>query len=218
MSPEQGRASRRPAHQAADLLLLLSFFVSGASALVYQVGWQRALYAHIGVDMDSVTIIVSVFMLGIGLGGMLGGWLADVVPAQRLRLYAAIELAIGLFGLGSLSLLPIVTGLFPPEAGAAGSALGCFLFLLLPTTLMGMTLPLLTMAFDERRGNIGISVGSLYFTNTLGAATGAALVPFFLLPAWPLPQVIAIAVAGNVAVMLCAALAALTLRRAPVPA
>ena len=47
-----------------NMLLLLSFFISGSSALMYQVSWQRALYALIGVDMDSITIIVSVFMLG----------------------------------------------------------------------------------------------------------------------------------------------------------
>lgn len=56
-----------------DAVLLVSFFISGCSALIYQVSWQRALYGLIGVDMDSITIIVSVFMLGIGLGGMLGG-------------------------------------------------------------------------------------------------------------------------------------------------
>lgn len=50
-------------------LILASFFISGCSALIYQVSWQRALYGLIGVDMDSITIIVSVFMLGIGVGG-----------------------------------------------------------------------------------------------------------------------------------------------------
>lgn len=54
-----------------EILVLVSFFISGCSALMYQVSWQRALHALIGVDMDSITIIVSVFMLGIGLGGML---------------------------------------------------------------------------------------------------------------------------------------------------
>ena len=78
---------------------------------------------------------------------------------------------------------------------------------------MGMTLPLLTMAFDERTANIGVSVGTLYFINTLGAATGAALVPFALLPLWTLPQVVWVAVVGNVAVVLCAVLAAQWLSR-----
>jgi predicted MFS family arabinose efflux permease len=66
----------------ADKLILFSFLFSGCAALIYQVSWQRALYGLIGVDMDSITIIVSVFMLGIGLGGMLGGWLSDQVRGK----------------------------------------------------------------------------------------------------------------------------------------
>ena len=199
----------------ADSLLLASFFLSGCSALVYQVGWQRALYAFIGVDIDSITIIVSVFMLGIGLGGMAGGWLADVLPLRRLRLYALIEISIGLYGLASLWLLPRMVDVFSHlgGGGAGASVAACFVFLLLPTLLMGMTLPLLTIAFNERSGNIGLSVGTLYFVNTLGAAVGAALVPFVLLPMWALPEVIALAALGNFIVMACALLAAATLRR-----
>ena len=200
-----------------NMLLLLSFFISGCSALMYQVSWQRALYALIGVDMDSITIIVSVFMLGIGLGGMLGGWLSDRYPRQRLRWYAGIELSIALYGAASLWLLQVLQAWLEGSfvgTGSVGSTVASFVFLLLPTVLMGMTLPLLTMAFNERTANIGVSVGTLYFINTLGAATGAALVPFVLLPLWTLPQEVHIAVAGNVAVVLCAVLAALLLPRA----
>ena len=200
-----------------NAVLLLSFFISGCSALIYQVSWQRALYGLIGVDMDSITIIVSVFMLGIGLGGMLGGWLSDRYPRQRLRWYAGIELSIALYGAASLWLLQVLQAWLEGSfvgTGSVGSTVASFVFLLLPTVLMGMTLPLLTMAFNERTANIGVSVGTLYFINTLGAATGAALVPFVLLPLWTLPQVVHIAVAGNVAVVLCAVLAALLLPRA----
>ncbi len=199
-----------------DAVLLVSFFISGCSALIYQVSWQRALYGLIGVDMDSITIIVSVFMLGIGLGGMLGGWLSDRFPRQRLRWYAGIELSIALYGGVSLWLLQALqaglAGSFLGD-GAVGSAVASFVFLLWPTMLMGMTLPLLTMAFDERTANIGVSVGTLYFINTLGAATGAALVPFVLLPLLTLPQVVWVAVAGNVAVVVCAVLATQLLPR-----
>ena len=200
-----------------NMLLLLSFFISGCSALMYQVSWQRALYALIGVDMDSITIIVSVFMLGIGLGGMLGGWLSDRYPRQRLHWYAGIELSIALYGAASLWLLQVLQAWLEGSfvgTGSVGSTVASFVFLLLPTVLMGMTLPLLTMAFNERTANIGVSVGTLYFINTLGAATGAALVPFVLLPLWTLPQVVNIAVVGNVAVVLCAVLAAYWLPRA----
>jgi len=197
----------------ADLLLLLSFFVSGCSALIYQVAWQRALYAQLGVDIDSITIIVSVFMLGIGLGGMLGGWVADRMPRHRLTLYGTIECCIGAYGLASLKLLPLMVAAFAPAgSGALASTLACFFFLLLPTVLMGMTLPLLTIAFDVWRANIGVSVGTLYFTNTLGAALGAALVPFYLLPRWTLPEVVVIAAAGNVVVVACTLLAVFALR------
>lgn len=201
---------RERALRAADLLLLASFFLSGASALAYQVGWQRALYGQLGVDIDSITIIVSVFMLGIGVGGMTGGWLADRLPRQRLRLYAAIELSIGAFGLASLVFLPWLVALL----GAGANVAACFLFLLLPTVLMGTTLPLLTIEFDERRRNIGVSVGTLYFTNTLGAACGAALVPLVLLPQWTLPEVVRFAAFGNFTVIAFIAAAGAVTRRA----
>jgi hypothetical protein len=71
------------------------------------------------------------------------------------------------------------------------------------------------MAFDEWRANIGVSVGTLYFTNTMGAALGAAMVPLHLLPRWPLPEVIAFAAAGNIVVVVCALLAVLAVRRQP---
>ena len=53
--------------------LVLLFFVSGIAALIYQVCWQRLLFEAFGVDMESVTIIVSTFMLGLGLGALVGG-------------------------------------------------------------------------------------------------------------------------------------------------
>jgi predicted membrane-bound spermidine synthase len=200
--------------RVADLLLLASFFISGTSALAYQVSWQRALYGQIGVDVDSITIIVSVFMLGIGIGGMAGGWLADRLPRHRLHLYGGIEFTIGVFGLASLALLPWLVDALGAASGGRGTTVAAsFLFLLLPTVLMGMTLPLLTIAFDERRRNIGVSVGTLYFTNTLGAALGAALVPLVLLPRWPLPDVVLMAACGNCAVIACTLAAARATRQ-----
>ncbi|RYF45935.1 MAG: hypothetical protein EOO38_15090 [Cytophagaceae bacterium] len=192
-----------------DALLFLSFFISGCSALIYQVCWQRSLYGVIGVDMDSITIIVSVFMLGIGIGGMLGGWLADRHPAQRIKLYAFAELGIALYGLSTLWTLTWLD-VFLAQLGWGGgglSAVACFVFLIVPTTLMGMTLPILTMALNERRVNIGVSVGTLYFVNTLGAAAGAVLVPLVLFPMLTLPHVVALAVVGNLVVAACAVLA-----------
>lgn len=204
----------------SDLVLLVSFLISGCSALIYQVCWQRALYGVIGVDMDSITIIVSVFMLGIGIGGMLGGWLADRYPTKRLKLYAVAELAIAAYGLSTLWLLGWLDALLAHSGWGGGglNAAACFAFLIIPTTLMGMTLPLLTMAFNERRLNIGVSVGTLYFVNTLGAAMGAALVPFYLFHFLALPQVVGLAVVGNLLVAACAVLVGRQLLVMRVPA
>lgn len=166
------------------------------------------------MDIDSITIIVSVFMLGIGIGGMTGGWLADRFPRRRLHLYAGIELSIGAFGLASLSLLGwLVDALAGLDPGRGASVVACLLFLLAPTVLMGTTLPMLTIAFNERRRNIGVAVGHLYFTNTMGAAAGAALVPLALLPHWSLPEVIRFAAAGNFAVIACVVAAVLATGR-----
>lgn len=188
-----------------DAILLGSFFLSGCCALMYQVGWQRSLYGIIGVDIDSITIVVSVFMLGIGFGGMLGGRIADLAPRRRIQFYAAAEFSIALYGLMSLALLEHLNDwLAVIGEGGLWSGAASFLFLIMPTTLMGMTLPLLTMAFNEWKKSIGVSVGQLYFFNTLGAATGAGMVPFLLLPHWPLDHVIRLAALGNILVAVVA--------------
>lgn len=198
-----------------DALLLGSFFLSGICALMYQVSWQRSLYGVIGVDIDSITIIVSMFMLGIGFGGMLGGWIADLAPRLRIQVYACAELSIAGYGFISLWLLQAVESWLIASGGSGlHSAAGSLLFLAAPTLLMGMTLPLLTMVFNEWQHSIGVSVGQLYFINTLGAATGAGLVPFVLLPMVPLDMIIRLAAFGNLMVAVLAGLAFI-LRRQP---
>lgn len=87
-----------------SILLFLVFFFSGFSALIYQVVWQRLLTLHYGVGPVSVTLIVSVYMVGLGVGSLFGGYLAEKVRS-KIVLYSAIELLIGIFGLISLPFL-----------------------------------------------------------------------------------------------------------------
>src|SRR5689334_10201094 len=82
--------------------LYLMFFLSGFPALLYQIVWQRALFAIYGVNIESVTVVVAAFMLGLGLGSLAGGRISEMPKAPLLVLFAAAELMVAAFGLVSL--------------------------------------------------------------------------------------------------------------------
>jgi len=165
------------------VLLGVAFFLSGAAALVYQVVWQRILTLHTGIGVVSVALIVAAFMAGLGLGSHLGGVLsARVSPRRALRLFALLELGVGLFAAISCRLYydgfgALASGLYATAAGAAVAHLGAFL---LPTTLMGMSLPFLVRATVRETASASRVIGVLYGVNVLGAAAGALLAPWVL--------------------------------------
>lgn len=175
------------------------FFVSGVAALVYQVCWQRLLFSAFGVDIDSVTIIVSVFMLGLGLGALVGGDLADRRPAFALRFFALAELGIGTFGVFSPALIRVAGEMFV-GAPQWQVAIANFLLLLIPTCLMGATLPILVAHVTRIWGSVGKSIGMLYQVNTFGAAFGVAIVGFGWFLLFELDAAIRMAAVLNIAV------------------
>lgn len=147
------------------------FFLSGFAALLYQIVWQRVLFRIYGIDITSVTVVVTAFMLGLGVGSLLGGRLSRR-GRGLVGLFALCELGIGLFGFFSLDLFGWVAS-WTLDVPRLMTGLVAFLLVLFPTALMGASLPLL-VEFDARRGeSVGRSVGLLYFVNTLGAALGA---------------------------------------------
>lgn len=123
-----------------------AFLCSGAAGLIYQVAWQRLLFANFGVDLISVCIIVSTFMLGLGLGALAGGWLGDRFPAATLKFFVLCEVAIGLFGLVSPFLIRAL-GSWLSDASFAVSGLANFLLMLIPTFFMGAMLGCSLTAF-----------------------------------------------------------------------
>jgi spermidine synthase len=154
------------------------FFLSGFPALLYQIVWQRALFAIYGVNIQSVTIVVSAFMLGLGAGSLLGGLLSKTRRVPLLLMFGLAELGIGAFGSVSLGIFHwaaiYTAGVRPLETGIIS-----FSLLVAPTALMGCTLPILVVFLVRVSGNVGRSVGSLYCVNTLGSAAAcfmAALV------------------------------------------
>lgn len=168
-------------HNSLSMLrnLALIFFLSGFSALIYQTAWQRVLFTNIGVDLTSITVIISVFMAGLGVGAFFGGRIADQYPKHVLIAFCIFEMGIGLFGLISIHTIHTIQDFFSNSGILATSAI-YFTLLLFPTFLMGATLPLLTAFFNRYFRNIGQSIGILYFFNTLGAAIGALTTGYFL--------------------------------------
>lgn len=195
----------RPGPPLRDPRLLpfaLLFLFSGAAGLIYQIVWERLLEIYFGVTQVSVTLIVGAYMAGLGLGSLAGGRLAQRVRAP-LPLYGLLEVGIGLFGLVSLTIINAVGQRLAGAPYPVVFALS-FLILLLPTGLMGMTLPLLAQSFITRVDRSGQVVGLLYGINTLGAALGAPLAAFVLIGFLGLDGANGTAVAVNLLVGLAA--------------
>jgi predicted membrane-bound spermidine synthase len=152
----------------------LLFFCSGVSAIIYQIVWQRLLFASFGSDIESITIIVSVFMLGLGLGSLIGGRLSDASGRKLLYYFVFFELAIGLFGLISN---PLIVYISDVTTSMNKSLLPFIIFaiLFIPTFAMGATLPVLVSYLFKQTKSVGGTVTRLYYINTLGSAIGCLI-------------------------------------------
>ena len=145
------------------------FLLSGFAAIIYQIVWQKCLFTAFGVNIESITIIVSIFMFGLGMGSIIGGILSKKYPTRLPHLFLGFEVVIGLFGLVSLPVIKMVS-----NAQFYNSlfmiALATFGLLCIPTIFMGATLPVLVTYLNRHYNNVGRSVGLLYFINTVGSA------------------------------------------------
>ncbi|HLL53004.1 MAG TPA: hypothetical protein VK447_05620 [Myxococcaceae bacterium] len=169
-----GDAPARHRVMSSFAFLGFLFFVSGMAALVYQVTWQRLLYASFGVNIESVTLIVTIFMFGLGIGSLWGGRLSRRAPEKLPGLFLLCELLVGAFGLASVPLIKLVgAALVTAPPSVTGFAI--FALLAVPTLLMGATLPILVAYANEQFQNVGRTVGLLYFVNTLGSAAACFL-------------------------------------------
>lgn len=167
------------------LALYTLYGLSGFTALALQVVWQRVIGLHAGVDLFSVTTVVTAFMAGLGLGSLAGGALADRLgPRPSLVAFALSKAVLGAFGVASI---PLLYGGYRALAPHISSLPVAFLFhfalLLVPTTLMGVSLPLVSRGVVEAHADMAARVGRLYAVNTVGAAAGAAVAGWYLLGA-----------------------------------
>lgn len=181
--------------------------LSGVSGLSYQVLWVRSLSFTFGVTTVAVTSVLAGFMAGLALGSYLAGRAIDRVR-QPLVVYGVIEIAIGLVGLLSLQLfaaLPSIYQWLPVTAGQdAGDVTGsvvrvvlAFLIILVPTTLMGATLPVVVKSSLLRSQRLHRDVGLLYAANTGGAIVGTLAAGFVLIGAYGMQQTATFAASLN---------------------
>ncbi|HUL30523.1 MAG TPA: fused MFS/spermidine synthase, partial [Thermodesulfobacteriota bacterium] len=194
--------------------IYLMFFLSGAAALIYQVVWVRALTLIFGGSHLAVTAVLSIFMAGLAIGGYaIGKWVDRV--KKPLRLYGLLELGIALFALIFMGLMKLYPSLYVPLAqGKDNASLYLFLIrilfsvtaLIIPTTLMGGTLPVLSRFVSKQPQTLRTYLSFLYGINTFGAVLGAIAGGFFFLRLLGVSSTLQIAILTNVFIGLAALL------------
>ena len=214
MARTERKADETAALPSLGIILLVGacFFATGAAGLIYEVVWNRMLVLQMGNTSYSLATLLTVFMGGLALGAWLGGRLAPT-GAAALRAYGLLELGIGLYCL----LLPALFEATRPLFGTfyrhyygslAAFNLAQFLvvaaLLIVPTTLMGATLPILVRFLTSRLGVLGSTTAALYSVNSGGAFVGCMLAGLLLLPTQGVRISYLVAVAINVVVGIAA--------------
>ncbi len=188
-------------------LILFLFLCSGCAALIYEIIWLKLLGLVIGASAVSFGLLLATYMGGLLLGSL---FFAKLVPERLhpIKVYAVLEGVIGIVALIIPSVLPIVRGVYTDVVGyGIGSILLrgvlCCSILLIPTTLMGATLPAISRWFEHSKSGVG-KLGLLYGFNITGAVLGAAITGFVLLPNFGIKMSNLIAVGLNAGIFVLA--------------
>jgi len=180
------------------LLIFILFLGSGMTALIYQVLWTKLLTLTFGVTTLAVSAVLTSFFGGLALGSYIGGHWIDR-HRDGLKWYGVAEIIIGIYALLFLSLLTLNNTVYVFIAQHLSMdfyglsllkfVLSIFL-LIVPSTLMGTTLPILSKTLANSRVRFARDIGDLYAINTIGAVAGAVLTAFFLIPALGMSTII----------------------------
>ena len=201
---------------ASFALLLVCFFLSGLAGLIYQTAWTREFAFVFGTSNLAVATVLSAYMAGLAAGAGIAAQVAHRIQRPLLS-YGVLELGVGLAALavpfaihGSQALYVALLGGQSDLGGEGGLFtalfyLVCsFLILMVPTAMMGATLPLLVRHSVHSDEEISGRIGLLYSINTAGAVVGTVTAAFWLLPELGLRQTIWVAAAVNGLVFLAA--------------
>ena len=198
-------------------IVYLLFFISGITALVYEIVWTRMLTLVFGHTVFSVSIVLAAFMAGLGLGSYLFGYAIDHLPETNssssggdvpaaLLIYGWVEILICVSGVLLSLLFANFSGIyaslhsFIPESIPLQNLIKivfAFGLMLIPTTFMGATLPIMSKYCVTDDSKIGTQVSLLYALNTLGAASGCLITGFFLMGTFGVLQTVLLAAGAN---------------------
>ena len=190
-------------------MILSFFFISGLTGLIYEILWIRLIIKIIGSAPFAVSIVLTVFMGGLGLGSYIASRTIDRIqkPQNLIKVYGILELIIGIYGLIFPTFLIILKPLYAVIYNYLFNHflvynfitfIGCFFLLLLPVTCMGATLPVLSRFYVTNISHIGSRLGRLYGLNTIGAAMGSLLCGFWIINYWGVWGSLSFAVILNV--------------------
>lgn len=202
------------------LLFLLAYTCSGMAGLVYEVSWTRLLTLTIGHSTAAAATVVAAFLGGLALGAAWGGIVATRWPRTRaVRAYVVLEVVVAVSALALPSGLQALTPVLSWAYGSDGSGplfpavrlTTCLGLVLLPAAALGATFPMAIRWFASDSGQAARRSGTLYALNTAGAAVGALLAGFVLIPSVGLSGATFIGAAGS---LVAAAAVAIVLRTA----
>jgi spermidine synthase len=190
-----------------DAALLAAFALSGAAAMVYENAWTRALTLVIGMSTYSFTVMLTTFLVGLGVGSLLYArwWGTREVGVAG---FGLLQLLIALSALATVPLFERLPFLFLRLQRAFGDSFGQFLaiqvllsalVMIVPTLLLGTTFPVVARIYTQNLYRIGASIGTAYASNTVGAIVGAFLGGFFLIPTLGVQNSIGLAVTVSAA-------------------
>ncbi len=209
MNPEvvqlEADTALQPAARPFFPVLLLVFVGSGCSALIYEIVWYQLLQLAIGSTAVSLGVLLATFMGGLCLGSLA---VPRLVTGARhpLKIYALVEFGIGACGLAVLFGMPLLDHLYVAAAGHGFPSIIlragiCAATLLVPTALMGASLPVAARWIETSPEGVS-RLGLLYGGNTVGAVFGCLLAGFYLLRVFDMATATYVAVAINCAVAL----------------
>lgn len=171
-----------------DRVILFSFYLSGYAALTYEIVWTRLLSLVFGTGTYAFSIMLAAYFSGLMLGSRFMGRCVDRIKSHLVYL-ALLEFGIGLFGLLFLPVFPkldmpylVVRKLITNPYLIMAAWVAIPFFLLIPTAMMGATLPLVSKILARGKGRIGADLGMVYSANTVGGISGAWWTGFIIIP------------------------------------